>query len=225
MKNPTFFDRFGFFADQFVGNSDLKPESSIGWDIGVEQALLDDRLSLGATYFDAELDDEIDGFFFDPTLGASGAFTATNLDGTSKRMGVELTARVRPFEGLDVTGAYTYTDATEPGASGRVREVRRPEHVASLVTNWRFLDSRANLNFRVDYNGEQKDSDFRTFPTQRVTLDDFVLVNVSGSYDINPYVRLFARIENLLDQDYEEVFGFQTPGFAAFGGVRVSLDL
>lgn len=49
------------------------------------------RLTAGATYFDEQLEDEINGFFFDPTLGGPfGGFTAVNMDGESERRGVEL---------------------------------------------------------------------------------------------------------------------------------------
>jgi vitamin B12 transporter len=221
IKNPTFLDRFGFLPDQFKGNPNLKPEESEGWDIGIEQPFWDDRISLGVTYFEEDLKDEIDGFFFDPALGA---LTAINLEGTSEREGVEVTARVELFKGFNLTGVYTYVDSTEPDESGRqVREIRRPEHVASVGTNYRFLDDRANLNLSIDYNSEQKDRDFSTFPATRVTLDDYTLVNVAGSYVVNKYLTVFARIENLFDDDYEEVLGFRARGIGAFGGVRLNL--
>ena len=65
-KAPTFIERFGYFADQFVGNPKLKPERSSGWDFGIEQRLAGERLVLDATYFRARLEDEINGFLFAP---------------------------------------------------------------------------------------------------------------------------------------------------------------
>jgi vitamin B12 transporter len=111
IKNPTFLDRFGFLPDQFKGNPNLKPEESEGWDIGIEQPFWDDRISSGVTYFEEDLKDEIDGFFFDPALGA---LTAINLEGTSEREGVEVTARVELFKGFNLTGVYTYVDSQNP---------------------------------------------------------------------------------------------------------------
>jgi vitamin B12 transporter len=34
-------------------------------------------------------------------------------------------------------------------------------------------------------------------------------------------VRLLARVDNLLDEDYQDVLGFGTPGFSAYAGVSV----
>jgi outer membrane cobalamin receptor len=34
-------------------------------------------------------------------------------------------------------------------------------------------------------------------------------------------LELFGRVENLLDEDYEEAFGFSAPGIAGFGGVKI----
>ena len=54
-----------------------------------------------------------------------------------------------------------------------------------------------------------------------VTLGSFTLVNLSASYAIADGVELFARGENLLDEDYQEVFGFGTPGVAGYAGIRI----
>ena len=89
--------------------------------------------------------------------------------------------------------------------------------------NYVFLNDKANINININYNGEQEDTLF-TFPAQAVTLDSFTLVSLSGSYQINQSISLYGRIENLLDEDYEEVVGFQTPGLGVFAGVRISLQ-
>ena len=37
-------------------------------------------------------------------------------------------------------------------------------------------------------------------------------------------MELFGRVENILDEDYQEVFGFATPGVAAYAGVRFTYE-
>ena len=229
VKNPTFIDRFGFFSSigfgaSFIGNSNLEPESSRGWDLGIEQSLFDNRLILDVTWFNEKLLDEINGFVFDPVLNAN---TAVNVSGTSRREGYEFFLRARLLDELDLSGSYTYTDATQPDDNGfQVREVRRAENIASLNLNYRFLDQRANLNLGVNYNGPQDDIYFPApaFASTRVELDSYTLVNLAGSYEIGPSILLYARIENLLDSDYEEVFGFQTPGIGAWMGVKLNFN-
>jgi vitamin B12 transporter len=48
------------------------------------------------------------------------------------------------------------------------------------------------------------------------------VVNFGGSYDITKNFQAFLRIENLLDQEYEEIFGFGTFGRSAFGGLKLT---
>jgi len=76
------------------------------------------------------------------------------------------------------------------------------------------------------YNGKTKDEDFSPpfpSPPNIVTLDDYLLVNVAGSYELDDNFEVFGRVENLLDQDYEEVFGYSTAPISAYGGLRVTL--
>lgn len=218
VTNPTFVEQFGFFPGSFVGNPDLKPERIFEWDVGVEQRLFDDRLVLDVTYFRGKLTDEI-VFGFDPVAMLP---TSVNAPGKSRRQGVEVSATLRPVEPLAITATYTYTDA-EDGLSGQP-EVRRPRHQGSLDATLSLLGGRASLSLGATYTGRQKDFDFTTgsFPAPLTALDDFVLVNLAASYRVSERVELFARVENLTDTDYEEVFKFSTQGITAFAGLRLS---
>ena len=218
VKNPTFTERFGF-DNNFIGNPDLQPERSIGWEIGVDQYLFNNSLAISATWFDERLEDEINGFVFDPsTVG----FTSANGAGESDRAGLELEARWQLNETLSLALAYTYLDATEEDAAGnQVREIRRAEHIANASVQFSPLQG-LSVNLNVDYNGEQEDFFFPPTPPfqERVTLDDFVLVNLAASYNLSSSLAVFGRVENLFDEDYEEVFSFTTPGRSAVIGLR-----
>jgi vitamin B12 transporter len=74
------------------------------------------------------------------------------------------------------------------------------------------------------YTGDQEDDFFPPFPPyqERVNLPGFTLVNIAGAYHLNERVDLTLKLENTLDKNYEQVFGFSSPGFSARGGVRVS---
>jgi len=222
ITDPTFFEQFGS-TSFFIGNPDLKPEESVGWDIGVEQKFLNDRLIIDVTYFQANLEDEILETFDFNTFRSS----VINIDGESERKGVEVTARAQLHADLILTGSYTYLDATQPispffpNPSGTFREIRRPEHSGSLNVSYTLLQDRAKIDAKVIYNGEEKDGDFGA--SEIVTLDDYLLVNVAGSYKLDENFELFGRVENLLDEDYEEVFGFSTAPVTAFGGLKVTL--
>ena len=60
------------------------------------------------------------------------------------------------------------------------------------------------------------------FPTQRVALDAYWLVNATVSYKLQPGVEVFGRVENVLDQHYQEVFGFESAPIAAYAGLKLT---
>lgn len=214
VKNPTFTELFGFFPGSFVGNPDLEPEKSRGYDLGVEQTFLDGRAAVDVTFFDTNLEDELITVF-DPDTFVS---TAENQSGDSERRGVEISARAALTPELGLVGSYTYTDSQDPDGAD---EVRRPSHTASLNLNYQ-PNGRTLLNLGADYVGEQDDLDFGSFPSERVTLDSYTLVSLRGSYQVNETLRLFGRVENLLDEDYQDVFGYATTGIGVFAGVEGS---
>lgn len=220
IKNPSFTERFGYF-DSFIGNPELAPEQAEGWEAGFDIRPPGDLWQFSLSWFDERLRDEINGFVFDAALGG---FTARNDAGLSKRKGLELNGRWQPAAGLSLSFAYTWLDATEedPGTEAQVREIRRPEHAASLNLNWRSPDRRVNLNLHLDCNGRQDDYHFPPSPPyrQRVRLDGFVLATLAASYRLGQDWQAFARLENGLNERYEEVFGFQAPRRTFYAGVR-----
>lgn len=222
VKAPTFTERFGYYPQQFAGNPSLKPEESTGWDIGVEQRLADGRIVADITYFRADLEDEINGTY----CCTAGLFTAINMNGKSRRRGLEFTGSARLSEALTLDASYTYTDATEPAPGGGDRhEVRRPWHTAALNLDGKWLSGRLGLNLGIAYTGDREDVYFDgSFTPHRVELDNYTLVTVAASYDITRQISVYGRVENALDSDYEDVYGFNTPGAAAYLGLRLAMD-
>lgn len=214
VKNPGFYELYGFVDGRFIGNPNLKPEHSEGWELGVEQALADDGLLIGVTYFDSRLKDEIFTTFPPPRFIASPANRATR----SKQRGVETFVRAQLAPAWRIDAAYTHLRARENG----VEEVRRPNNIASLAVDWRAPADTGGINLVVRYTGRQTDLAFinRNFVPSRVTLDDYTLVNLSGDLKINDHLALFGRVENLLSTDYEDVFSFVNPGRTGYVGLR-----
>jgi vitamin B12 transporter len=210
VKNPSLFELFGLFGS-FVGNPDLRPERSRGWDVGVEQKFWGGRATIDLTYFNLRITDLIQ----------STLLTAFNLPGVTRTQGIEVTARVRVRDDLLFGGSYTWTDAED--AAG-LSLVRRPRHAGSLFGTLDVLDGRGRIHVNARFNGPQQDLAFDAFfGTQRVRLDSFLLLDVAASYKLNQHVELYARIENLLDEKYQQVFTFGSPGIAAYAGLRAKL--
>ena len=223
-KAPNFTERFGFFnasaGGSFVGNQNLSPEKSTGWQIGLERSFFNEMVDAKFTYFNEKLENEINGFV---SIGG-GLFSAENIDGTSRRKGLETEiGLILPFN-LKLYSSYTYIDSTELNQSvgRRLDEIRRPNHQASLFADWSSKNGRISLSSSVSYSGSFFDTDFSTFPSVREDMEAYTLVGVNGSYLITDKVKTFFKIDNILDEKYEELFAVNTFGTSAFLGFELS---
>lgn len=216
-KTPTFIERFGYFPDSFIGNDQLKPEHSKSYDIGIDQEF--DALRVQLSLFDQDLDDEINGFVCPNPWPAP--CTAINMEGRSSRRGVELATQWSASENVTVGATYTYTHSEDADSA---IELRRPRHTGSLHADYGFADGRGRIALAADYGGTRQDVFFAPWPdpSEIVTLDNYWLVDMTVQFGISKAVRLFARATNLLDTEYEQVYGYRTPGRSLYGGFQVA---
>jgi len=214
VKNPGYNELYGYSDGRYIGNPNLRPEKSEGWEAGIEQSFANSAATVGVTYFDSKLQDEI------YTSYATGIASPDNRTTASKQHGIEAFISARPIPQLRLDATYTYLKARENG----VVEVRRPKHVGSFNATVFSKDERFSGTLTLRYNGRQEDVAYidPSWVPLRVSLQEYVLVNLNAEYKITPRITVFGRAENLADEDYEEVFSFATPGRAAYGGVRVS---
>jgi vitamin B12 transporter len=211
IAQPTFFDLYGFFPGNFVGNPELKAESSRGF----ETSLRYGRGPIGAslTIYRQRLHDEIVN---------NATFTSVlNTVGTSRRSGIEVSVDWRIARAVRLSANYAYLKATERDTSSGEQgtEARRPKHSGSVALD----GSRARLSYGASlaYVGEHIDNR-DTFPFARVTLGSYWLADARVAYAIRRGVELFARGSNLLDQHYQDVFSYRTEGRGIYAGVRLS---
>ena len=185
----------------FSGDPNLLPETTEGFDIGVQQRIGDSGVTLDLTWFDIDFDQLIE---FDLT-----SFTFGNVAQASSS-GAEFTLRYRPDIDYSLEFSHTY-NRTEDKAAGNPL-ARRPKNrttaVAHLQPTDRFAAAlmAAFVSDRIDSNG--------------AVMDDYTKVDLHLSYNWS-MLKPFVRIENLLDEDYFEVPGFVTPGRTIFVGVRL----
>ena len=191
-----------------VGNTELDPEESIGWDVGVEQEVFGGLLKAGVTYFENEVEDLIE------YISGQGY---VNIE-EAESWGIEAFLEVGPWRGLSGRITYTYTD-TEDDQGERL--LRRPLNKVGASLSYRFLEERGRVGVHLLWVDEREDMDWSAWPARRVELDDYTRVDLSASLKVHRNLEVFARVENLLDEDYEEAYGYGTPGFSAYGGVKV----
>jgi vitamin B12 transporter len=199
--------------DKIFGmNFGLRPEKDLGWDIGIEQRLWENRVTVGAAYFHNDLSN---------VIGFNGQFQTLNL-GAAETQGLETELRAQPIADLTFTASYTYLD-TEKTSSADIsqpqgaRLPRRPRNEVYVSGSylWRkklrttiaakFVNAREEINF----GGPNFD------------IEDYSFVNIAAEYEINPHMSIFGRIDNLTNEHYAEVFGFPALGRAIYGGMRV----
>ncbi len=214
VKFPEMFEQFGVFPILFAANPNLQPEESFGWDVGIEWTV-NPKTALDLTYFHADLTNKIAN-----SGDAPPAPTLVNKPGLSTRDGLELALRTRWTESLTATFAYTYLLAED---SDGVREVRRPRHAGRVDLAYVFAQGKGSANLGVVYNGTMTDNAFdAVFNPVTALLDEYWLVNAAVSYKLQRGVEVFARVENVFDQRYQEVFGFQSAPITAFAGLKLT---
>lgn len=215
VQNPTMIEQFGYYPSSWIGNPDLKPEKSKGFDIGVEQSFWGGNGVIDVTYFRSELTDEISSAY-DVVTGTSRPF---NEDGTSDRQGVEVSAEADIGHGVTLAADYTWLDADDPDGK---TEVRRPEHELGLRGQWQLPNGRSLLGFDLRHVAGNYDDAFYAWPIEpeRIELDDYTLVSLTAQHELSDRLVLTARVENLLDEDYEEIVGYAGRGRTAYVGLR-----
>jgi vitamin B12 transporter len=199
--------------DKIFGNNfGLQPEKDLGWDIGIEQRLWENRVTVGATYFHNDLSN---------VIGFNGLFKTLNL-GAAETQGLEAELRAQPIVDVIFTASYTYLDAEKTSSADisqpqGARLPRRPRNEIYISGSYlwckrlrttaeaKFVNAREELNF----GGPNFD------------IEDYSFVNIAAEYEVNPLISVFGRIDNLTNEHYAEVFGFPALGRAAYGGVKV----
>jgi vitamin B12 transporter len=199
------FPAFGFFA-----NPNLKPETSLGYDLGFEQSLWNKQVAFGGTYFHNDIDNLIQ----------STATTYENI-GHATTYGAESFVSYTPWETLTFRADYTYTLANDEVTHTEL--LRRPKHKVSLTGKWQVTDA---LSFTATgvYTGAWADIN-RSGSVTGLHSTPYTLINLAGNYDFGNGLTFFTRINNLLDRVYQDPIGFQHQGFGIFAGVRIAFDV
>ncbi len=228
-KAPTFCEQF-CDAPFVVGDSSLSPERSTSWEAGIEQGFASGRASIWATYFDQRFTDMV---VYDAG-GAPGSPTYRNGAAATAR-GIETGVSMELGSHIGASASYTYLDtqATDdagspsPSFAAGERLIRRPAHSAGVTLRSQAGD-RVTLGGAVLYTGSRNDVDFNQFPAQVVELAAFTTVNLSTEIEFlrggpgRPTLSGAFRVENVFNERYEQVVGFEGRERAVFGGAKFS---
>jgi vitamin B12 transporter len=191
-----------------ASNPDLKPESTLGWEVGAKQPLLDGRLTPSATYFHNDTTNYI--------LFTAPNFLPVNV-GEVTTEGVDLDVAAKPIDELTLDLNYTYLTAENDSTDMRL--VRRPRN--SLNFNAIYTPVKPlTLSIGGSWVVGRQDYDPVTFDQDEAP--DYFTLRASATYTINKNVTVWVRGENLTDAHYQPVLGYPALGVGGYGGIKVS---
>ncbi|MBC7634374.1 MAG: TonB-dependent receptor [Acetobacteraceae bacterium] len=217
-RAPSLFDLFGIDTSGYVGNRNLRPERSIGWEAGWAIDLpafgRRDFATLDVTYFENTLRDMIATVF-------NASFTAATSQNVNraKIRGAEIALTARPFSWAEGSLAYTWTDARNRADNTRL--LRRP--VDQVSANLR-LTPLPGLTIvpELVYTGSFQDFiiDDGGFQGGVGRAKPGVIFNLNINYAITPTLTGFVEGRNIGGSRFEPTNGFQTPGARVLAGLR-----
>jgi vitamin B12 transporter len=196
-----------------IGNPALRPETTTTF----EAALVSE-------WWGRRIKTEVAGFrnsFRD--LIAYVAPTWENVEASWAR-GIETSAQARVSKNILITGSYMLLDtritaSTSPQSSDTgigKQLVRRPRNSGSLSIA--VTPRRWSLVVGGSFVGERQDAEFTFGITRNPGYEN---IYASASYDLAKHFTPTLRIDNLLNERYEEVLGYQALSRGILGGVRI----
>jgi vitamin B12 transporter len=210
-KPPTLSQMFETFPSVgFFGNRHLRPESSLGYDFGFEQSFLEDKVQFGATYFHSNIKNLIDD---------NASFTSYANVGRAETEGVESFISYRPIQAVTLRADYTYTEANDEILGQEL--LRRPKHKVSLDAKWQ---ATKDLSFDADlrYVSSWIDGN-RDFSIPRLTAPGYTTADIAVRYDITDRLTVYGRVNNLLDEHYQDPVGYLRPSRSFYAGIKAKI--
>jgi outer membrane receptor protein involved in Fe transport len=216
----------------FTDNPQLKPERSISFDGGVEQRFLDDKAVIDVTYFYNRFKDQIvttGGLLTNPST-----FSSANL-ARARAYGIESSVRLRPIHSLEIMGEYTWlntailaldrtTEAQFPFTVGQPL-LRRPRSSAGYNVTW--TRGRLMLNSNASIRGAVLDIEpnFGSFACALgmqclFRNKGYVDANAGFAYRLPRGFEIFGRLNNFLNQKYEESLGYPALHLNFVSGIK-----
>ena len=188
-RAPTFNQQF--FPN--FGRAGLKPEESKGWEAGVKQSLLEDRVHFDITYFETR--------FTNLLITPPPTFALVQV-GTAKTNGTETEIRAQLPYRSQISINHSWLEARDGNGT---KLANRSKHRFSTQLS---KDFGKDFNLLVGLR----------FRSRAGTVDPFKTVRIAAKYQVTSQLKLTARIENLFDEHYEEVSTFSTAGVSGYAG-------
>ena len=192
---------YQLFAPNY-GNPDLNPEESTTFEVGLE--FQSKKMNLSAVYFSRNSENFIDFVTVDPVNYIS---EYQNVAEEFSASGVEVEFRFELLENLDFSGNYTFTDVDEKFA------LRIPKHKINASLGYG-IAKNTFTSLSYQFNDDRTDSFYNneTFANELVVLNSFGILDYYISHQVNDHLKIFAGLNNLTNEKYEEIYRFNSRG-------------
>ncbi len=199
---PTANERFGF-----GGNPDLVPEESLSYELGIKHRLGPGQAhKLSLSIYRTEIDNMIQWVLTSPPfVGYNQNVDKARIDGIE--LGYDF--QEGPWS-LHLGG--NWQDPMDNTTNTRL--LRRADY--SIIARTLYSFENWQIGTELLYTGDRDDF-------SGATLDSYTLANLDAGYQLNPYWRLFGKVENLLDEDYELASGYRTQNRIVYLGIGYNL--
>ena len=195
--------------DGYSGNIDLNPETNQTFEVGFD-ATFKENIQFDVVYFNRK---EVDAIIYNNTTYSYG-------NSSSDASGLELNLRVAATSFLSLNSSYTYID------SNNLEDFNDYIPANKFVTGIDITPfENAFLNFTYRNVGERTIFDrYGSFGTlgDDVILEEYQVLDFMANYKVlEDTVTFFIAATNLLNEDYDDIFGYETRGRNYKVGVRL----
>jgi vitamin B12 transporter len=213
-----------FFPD--FGTTNLKPEKSQSMDVGMDQYLLNNRLTISGGFFWNRFRDMIVAQQSAALCGTQFGFAnfcaqnvgLVNTKGWEASVKYAVVRDVPLIKSLDVQAQYTNTLTRNLEQQPGNRAPRIPVDQWSLIISYQPIDP-----LRINLEGRYVGSRFNDVNNLQ-PMRAFDVWNLSATYDVTNRVQTYLRADNIFDEKYEEILLFGTPTRSIFAGLKVNYD-
>lgn len=188
-------------SDNSANNPNKEPEESKTYELGTKWEFFDSRLALSAAIYKTEVSNQV-------TQEDDGTYTQ---EGDKEVKGIELglVGQLTDKWSMNVGFAKDKTYVKSKGGNDDGANLRfTPEWSATL---WSTYDLTPDIKFGAGatYTGKQKVSsnkdaqvDYTTYENRLTEIDDFLVIDLMTSYNIDKHSSLQLNVYNLFDEEY-----------------------
>lgn len=200
--------------DSSYGNTELDPEESSTFEVGLELGFKPINMNYSLVYFNRNTKNFIDFV----TVDAENYISEyQNIVAEFNASGLEFEFSLDPVKNLRLKGNYTYTKAEERFA------LRIPEHKINVKAGYQISD-KSYTSLSYQFNDDRTDNFYNneTFANETIVLGSYGILDFYYSQQVSDHFKVFVGVDNIFNTDFEELYRYSTRGRNARLGIALN---